>query len=239
MGENVNKGSRKHILKWIEEDIFINEFNSSLSKYNVKLINKDNFYPKSCDESNEVDLPTFLKTQKVIENNFEFQKWWAPESGKLPTWDLISICKMNNKDGILLVEAKAHEGEFDYSGKKIDDGASVGSLRNHINIGKKIYEACHDLSEKTKQPYNFSIFSHYQLANRLTWAWKLALLRVPVCLVYIGFIGDKYFSDMFENDDGWNKKLNNYLDGVVPKDFAGVNINGTNLIFCRISKKVN
>ena len=29
---------------------------------------------------------------------------------------------------------------------------------------------------------------HYQLSNRFAWAWKLADLRLPVVLVYLGFL---------------------------------------------------
>lgn len=40
--------------------------------------------------------------------------------------------------------------------------------------------------------------SHYQFANRLGFAWKLASIGVPTVLVYLGFTGDDGIIDRGE-----------------------------------------
>jgi len=40
--------------------------------------------------------------------------------------------------------------------------------------------------------------SHYQLANRLAFTWKLATLGIPVVLLYLGFTGDEGIADAGE-----------------------------------------
>jgi hypothetical protein len=60
---------------------------------------------------------------------------------------------------------------------------------NHANIRRAVARASREMA-KLKIAKAFSIRSHYQLGNRLAFAWKLASLGVPVCLVYLGFCGD-------------------------------------------------
>ncbi len=62
------------------------------------------------------------------------------------------------------------------------------SKRNHAQIGRAISEASLGLKD-TMDGWNLSRDSHYQLANRFAWAWKLASMGVPVVLVYLGFLG--------------------------------------------------
>jgi len=197
---------------------------------------QDSIYPKGSSSQSEISLTQFLTRHKVFSIKNDFQDWWAPQGGKLPTWDLISLCKIDGKDGILLVEAKAHDGEFDYNGKEIEDSASLDSHINHIKIGNCISEARRDLSKSTGGCFQISIDTHYQLSNRFTWAWKLATEKIPVCLVYLGFLNDTHFSDCFKDEKMWNNCLDNYMDGIVPKGFHEAKTKGAVLRFCRISK---
>ena len=36
---------------------------------------------------------------------------------------------------------------------------------------------------------------HYQLSNRFAWSWKLAMLGVPVVLLYLGFLNAQDMQD--------------------------------------------
>jgi hypothetical protein len=61
--------------------------------------------------------------------------------------------------------------------------------------------------------------SHYQLANRLAFTWKLAMLGVPVVLMYLGFTGDEGIRDAgppFEDDADWQKAFNQYSSSSIP-----------------------
>jgi hypothetical protein len=235
--ENLDKGSRKHVLGWIDSANFLNEINKMLSAFSVSLADKASLYPKCHKQSKEITLPVFIRKHGQFTIKNDFQTWWAPHGGRLPMWDMISMCKINSNDGILFVEAKAHEEEFDFKEKKLKNNSSFGTKENHLNIGNRIDQAQKELTNLANKSFQISISTHYQLSNRFAWAWKLATLKVPVCLVYLGFIGDKEFpNDYFQDEDDWNKKLDNYLTGVIPKGFSGVQQDGIDFIFSRISK---
>ncbi|MCM8758861.1 MAG: hypothetical protein NC906_03700 [Candidatus Omnitrophica bacterium] len=137
-------------------------------------------------------------------------------NANVPNWDLISTCNINNKKGLILIEGKAHELELEKKGKIFIPGKS--SISNHEKISKCINEARQFL---IKQGYNvnISIDSHYQVSNRIAWAWKLANLGVPVIMVFLGFIGDKYFPDYFQDEKHWLSVFNSYIEGILPASF--------------------
>jgi hypothetical protein len=121
--------------------------------------------------------------------------WWlAKEAKNTPNWDIASTCTIGGKPGLLLVEAKAHDAELKEEGKPLDKGASSGSIKNHEQIGRAIVEASTELN-KTMAGWKLSRDSHYQLANRFAWSWKIASMSVPVVLVYLGFLGAKDVND--------------------------------------------
>jgi hypothetical protein len=66
--------------------------------------------------------------------------------------------------------------------------------------------------------------SHYQLSNRLAFAWKLASLGVPTVLLYLGFTGDDGIRDVgapFADSGHWMTALNAYFDGVAAAPLLG------------------
>ena len=42
------------------------------------------------------------------------QRWWLaqPGSANTPNWDLVSTCRIEDRRGLILAEAKAHEAEL-------------------------------------------------------------------------------------------------------------------------------
>ncbi len=178
------------------------------------------------DKTNEMQLRQFLRLchfktldQKKATNDLD--TWWLkvrPHTAKTPQWDLLCECSMNDKDGIVLVEAKAHEGELDWGGKQLEPDASRGSCLNHKRIGKAIEEACRSLDAK-KPGVNISRDSHYQLANRVAYAWKLANMGLHVVLLYLGLIGDtrmSFVGQPLEDHDHWVQVMGGYTIGVLP-----------------------
>jgi len=67
--------------------------------------------------------------------------------------------------------------------------------------------------------FNLSINSHYQLANRLAYLWKLAECGVPAVLLYLGFTGDQYFADYLHDERHWQRVMGGYMQEVVPHSF--------------------
>lgn len=68
--------------------------------------------------------------------------------------------------------------------------------------------------------FDLDVSRHYQLANRVAYAWKLADLGLPVVLLYLGFTGDTYFdADYIRDDAHWQRVIGGYMQGVVSQQF--------------------
>jgi hypothetical protein len=117
--------------------------------------------------------------------------WWLAQSGaaNTPNWDLVSKCRINNSEGLILVEAKAHEGEL------ADDRCGAVNLDNLNQIKKALAEASIGWNALASGA-GLSANSHYQLSNRFAFSWKLATMGIPVVLVYLAFL------DAHEMDSG-------------------------------------
>jgi hypothetical protein len=110
-------------------------------------------------------------------------RWRLAKPGRAntPNWDLVSTCRINDRPGLVLVEAKAHEREF------ADDRCGASNQENSQQIESAIGEAT--VAWNTIIPgFALSANSHYQLSNRFAFVWKLAAMRTPVVLVYLGFL---------------------------------------------------
>lgn len=85
---------------------------------------KDNYLPQGFCRPSEQIL-TNLRDEtigKVLteEKQLVLWHWWLQDGNRgarTPTWDLISTCDIDNRRGLLLVEAKAHKGENSPEGK--------------------------------------------------------------------------------------------------------------------------
>ena len=102
----------------------------------------------------------------------------AGEHAKL---DIVSTCRIGDRAGLILVEAKAHQGEF------ADDRCGATNEDNYRQIEGALLQA--ETAWNTMIPgFALSAGSHYQLGNRFAFAWKLATMGTPVVLVYLGFL---------------------------------------------------
>ncbi|MCY4601449.1 MAG: hypothetical protein OXF27_16195 [Acidobacteria bacterium] len=162
----------------------------------------------------------------------QLRDWWLEfkQGANTPNWDLASTCKIEGRDGLLLVEAKAHSNEFSNAGKP--KPRSENGWSNHARIGLAIEQANAGLECVTARPWGLSRDSHYQLANRFAWTWKLARLGVPVVLIYLGFLNaDDMQQDSapFPTEGDWSRALKDHARGVVDASFWGkrLGVDGT------------
>jgi len=148
--------------------------------------------------------------------------WWLAAKGRAntPNWDLVASCKIEGKDGLILVEAKAHKSELNSGGKKVPDPESEGSRKNHERISAAIEEANRGLNAQSTG-WKLSHKTHYQLCNRFAWSWKLASLGIPVILVYLGFLNADEMPVPFSSADEWSVAVREYSRGVVPDSAWG------------------
>jgi hypothetical protein len=192
--------------------------------------------PARPEEAKLGETPVFL-TQEQREN---VTAWWLArrQRANTPNWDIAATATIEGCEGLVLVEAKAHDRELDVRGKN-----GKGNPENHARITAAIAEANAGLNAALPG-WNLTARSHYQLANRFAWAWKLAGMRVPVILVYLGFPRAEEMVDCgrpFADADAWRHHFENHSRGTVPVECweRRLEINGTALIPLVRSAEVN
>jgi hypothetical protein len=141
--------------------------------------------------------------------------WWlsARRGANTPNWDIASTATIGGKEGLVLVEAKAHAPEL-----KADGKAGEGRPENHACIDAACREASAALND-ILPGWNLSVSSHYQLCNRFAWAWRIAALGVPVVLVYLGFLRADEMRDQgvpFADAESWERLVRTHSAGILP-----------------------
>lgn len=144
------------------------------------------------------------------------RNWWLVHNGNRPKWDIAVPCAIEDRPGLVLVEAKANRSELSTNGKGSEAWASAESIENHESIRAAIEEACHGL-RRLHDSVDITQDSHYQLASRLAYTWRLATLRIPTVLVHLGFLGDSSGLPFVDQGD-WLAALSQYVAGRVPID---------------------
>ncbi|WP_395714648.1 hypothetical protein [Reyranella sp.] len=161
----------------------------------------------------------------------KLRSWWlAPASvrARTPNFDIASTCTFvdDDKPGLLLVEAKAHDEELgkESGGRLVGPGSSEDSKASHDRIGACVDEARQGLEQLTALPWSISRDFRYQMSNRFAWAWKLASSGVPVVLIYLGFLRADEMRDKgkpFADADEWECLVRGHSAHLVPPQAWG------------------
>jgi len=227
MRTRIYRGSRKHILDLVESINFLEILNNLLKNSGATVSDEDIYIPKGYNEPEEMELRDF--GPKYLADLIDWsmiRKWWPDHPAKSPQWDLLTTYSVAGERGLILLEAKANEAELDWKGKSLLKNASEKAIHNHQQIGKCISEACQSLNKKIPG-VNIQRDSHYQLANRIAFAWKLAQCGMSAVLLYLGFIGDSGISDVgvpFRDNDHWQRVMGAYMQGILPQSFPETRI---------------
>jgi hypothetical protein len=230
------RGSRKHVLDLLERPDYLPTINALLYGTGAVISLSDPRQPIGFADPSEDELPAFCRKHLdgVIDAAcLDVGQWWTVHTGTTPNWDLLSLIKVGGQRGLLLVEAKAHGRELEQAGKPLRADASAASRRNHDFIGACIESASCGLGQ-CLPGFRLNRDGHYQLSNRIAWAWKVASCGVPVVLLYLGFTGDTYFaSDYLRDDAHWQSLITTYLTTVAPLEFRTerLTVNGGSLQF--------
>lgn len=217
------RGSRKHVLDWTGRDTFLSELQELLEPVPVTFSDRTRFMPRGYEAPEEALLNTFGPTWFLESPAWdELQNWWLkhPVGANTPNWDIAVGCEIEEQPAVILVEAKANWPELNTLGKSLAAYASWRSRENHEQIKRAIEEACAGW-RKIDDRVSISRDSHYQLANRLAFTWKLATLGIPTVLLYLGFTGDEGIRDAgepFADDADWQQPFRQYIDGTIPFD---------------------
>ena len=151
--------------------------------------------------------------------------WWLafPRGANTPNWDLASTCTIEEKRGLLLVEAKGHDREAKKDPNSVDK-KNPNSVANDNRIRCAMAEANAGLNG-VLPGWSLRCHSHYQLCNRFAWSWKLAMMGIPVVLVYLGFLDVNEMADEgkpFASAEEWRNHVLEHSSGIVPSHAWGV-----------------
>ncbi len=224
------KGSRNRcLLVTSQPREKVASFFSQISPRNFSIAKTDSWGPCGYGQPDE---PKLGETKSLLNDNDRkiVTDWWLAKPGRAntPNWDMVSTCQYEGHKGIILVEAKSHEGEF--------EGDCCGA-KDRDNL-KRIQDALKEATDGWNQLLNgFSLSAekYYQLSNRFALAWKLAMMGIPVVLVYLGFLNAWDMDDgkrkLLTSHDQWKDCLIAKLNGRVPEGVwdRTFDVNGTPL----------
>ena len=210
-----NRGSRPRCVLLTDgsADQVAQRLTGLVGRPEVQVSAEDRWQPQGMCHVREAELDKLRQGDAVLLNDAirrQLQEWWLAEGrgrAKTPSWDIASTCTVSGKSGLLLVEAKAHSEELSKG-----DRCGAGPV-NRKRIETALKEASVGLRKATGGPWRLSVEHRFQLANRFAWSWKLATLRVPVVLVYLGFLDALEMTDkkgLFASDDDWRSALLEY-----------------------------
>jgi hypothetical protein len=220
MVTKIYRGSRKHVLDWTGKPSFLRDLEELLKPVQIQVSLATPFMPCGYKAPKEARLETFGRDCIKNDTWEMLQEWWLvhTQGANTPNWDIAVYCLIDGRPGFVLVEAKANRRELKTNGKYLASDAFSNSCENHQQIGKAIEEAC--LGWRCLDPtVSINRDSHYQLANRLAFTWKIAMLGFPVVLVYLGFTGDNGIRDVgdpFSDDRNWQSAFASYIDRTFP-----------------------
>jgi hypothetical protein len=113
----------------------------------------DRWMPQGFEDCEEAQLD---KAPRLVDPKIgkQLRDWWlsvgSPNS-KTPNFDIASTCTIENKAGLLLIEAKAHDEELncETGAKRLNANASPGSKLNHDRIAACIRSGSDGLHHAT------------------------------------------------------------------------------------------
>lgn len=226
-------GSRRHVLDWVETPQFLTTIRAWVESQEFSIKDEPLWMPKSWANPVESKLfdpgsPYLTDPQKSL-----MQRWWLAHAGSanIPNWDIVVPATTTaGNPALLLVEAKAHNNEFDGRPKprlkRPTPEAQKRTDENHEHVGRAINEAAQALA-LMHPGIHISRDHCYQLSNRIAMAWKLASMGIPNTLIFLGFTGDreiasdgKYFAD----DQHWQQSFSDYASSSFPLELLGQDV---------------
>jgi hypothetical protein len=171
--------------------------------------------PGGFGQPTEAKLGTAVRLL-LSEHREKLTAWWLEvrKGANTPNWDIASTATIYGREGLVLVEAKAHSREFTTKGQGAENEQNRQRIRGAVN------EADRALNE-LGGGWMLVSDSNFQLANRFAWSWKLASLGIPVVLVYLGFLNANEMRDPgepFATPNEWKKAVRAHAKGIVPEN---------------------
>lgn len=176
----------------------------TIDKLKIKFTDDFDHFPKGLANPREIELD---KEKIPINGSIDYcitlNKWWLEKSARTPVWDLVCKAEIDGAQGLILVEAKAHNNEL------YKENDKTGSEKDSANYNR--------IEEALKQvngfySYELSPDTHYQLSNRIAWSIKLASLGIPVVLIYLGCINTEEMDSSISKNDSLIMGINDWKE---------------------------
>jgi hypothetical protein len=223
---NRDKGSYRHMLDLVSAPNFRGIIDGLLAGIDARLAQEDHRHP--CGRSKkrdwvEIELEDYLKRHPLPGYTGLNRRWWIAFNGKRPTWDLICHVEVDEKPGLLVVEAKARCGEMgEKDSKSAVDKKNDRSIANDLSIRLRLAEASLGLNELGLGNFRLSTDHDYQLSNRLAYLYKLASDGVPTILMYLGWIGSPDWTTApLVDESAWTEAVKGHFSRIGPWEFVG------------------
>jgi hypothetical protein len=210
------KGSRlRCLLLTSQSDTEVAGVLTSLVTPHASVTPEDHWAPRGLRDPDEGKLGETPEILPAADQD-ALTRWRLANPGRAntPNWDLVSTCRINDRMGLVLVEAKAHEAELG------DDRCGAVDPDNIKQIDMALAEAMAGWNA-LMPGFVLSAKSHYQLSNRFAFAWKLATMSVPIVLVYLGFLDAKEMEwgdrVLLKNQAQWRDCVLERSKGTIPQ----------------------
>jgi len=141
--------------------------------------------------------------------NFESEtlkdKYDWPKRGNQQTWDAVGYSTDANAE-LILVEAKGHPKEIDFSGTTAEEHGGRPIIRDRF---RKTVLACGFTEEEANHQAENWLTGCYQYANRIATLHFFCDNQVPARLVFLYFCGDQHPSGTFcpQSVAEWDESL--------------------------------
>jgi hypothetical protein len=224
------KGSRlRCLLLTNNAPDYVADFLNSLVAPHAIVMPEDHWAPRGFLDPDEAKLGETLGFLCEPDRTM-LTSWWLAQPGRAntPNWDLMSTCRIEDRRGLILAEAKAHEAEFS------DDRSGAKNPENIQQIENALAEATVALNALASG-FALTDNTHYQLSNRFAFAWKVAKMGTPVVLLYLGFLDAQEMEDgsriLLKDHAQWRRCLLARSKGTIPEEVwdRTFDVNGTPL----------
>ena len=238
-----HKGSQMRCLRLTEGAVSeVADALTELIGEGVVVSASDKWAPRGFSAPNEPRLDEAIGFLKSSDEKDELRRWWIGDvrGAKTPEWDLASTCRINGKNGLLLIEAKAHQSEMNSDHCPTKDKRNIKQINIAMSEASEkwsdlLQERAESFGLKLSHSLKLSADAHYRLNAQLAFAWKLADMGIPVVLVYLGFTEAwELLEDhcvIFKNLDQWRTCVIEKTKRLIPEELwdATYSVNGTPL----------
>jgi hypothetical protein len=183
------RGSRKHVLDWVERPDFLPELLGLVLPLVAKVTPSSKWMPRSYREPDEAQLEDFGPLCDRARGAWgPLRRWWLQheEGANTPNWDIALWCELEGKPGLILVEAKANKRELKAEGKGPPALAWLFTRIRSLLVGQALGQASLGKEDTRLEPRTPKI----DASNSTSFGWMVTFRPTRAC---VSPVSSKYF----------------------------------------------